>query len=266
MVQYFKRWRYQQSLRKAGSEAIEIDRLRRLPAHSATETDFMGSRIFVPDVTTYLANRDEILRQNTYHFRTTSSTPHILDVGANIGLSLIYHLNTYPSAKIEAFEPDPKIFEILADNLAKHPRRDQVTLHRQAVWTTVADLPWTSPSSDSGRLNPDNQTDLMVSTVRLYNWLNRRVDFLKVDIEGAETEVLLDCAQGLHHVQNLFVEYHRSPTEKDTLPDLLGLLRDHGFRTFLRDEHCPPSPLFEARFQAGFELQVNIWAKREAER
>jgi len=226
----------------------------------------MGSRIFVPDVTTYLANQNEILRQEVYRFTPSQSAPYVIDCGANIGLSLIYCLNTYPSARIEAFEPDPRIFEILSSNLAKHPRRDQVILHPQAVWTEQADLPWISPSSDSGRLNPKDQSDQRIPTVRLSNWLNRFVDFLKIDIEGAETSVLLDCEQGLQHVQNLFVEYHRGPADNDALPDLLGLLRDQGFRTFLRDDHCPPSPFSQRKVQVGFELQVNIWGIRGSNR
>jgi hypothetical protein len=46
--------------------------------------------------------------------------------------------------------------------------------------------------------------------VRLKEYLDRagRVDLLKMDIEGAEADVLEDCRGSLGGVQHLFVEYH----------------------------------------------------------
>ena len=47
-----------------------------------------------------------------------------------------------------------------------------------------------------------------VKTVRLKNFLHRSIDFLKIDIEGAEYEVLKDCEEFLFNVDKIFVEYH----------------------------------------------------------
>ena len=45
-------------------------------------------------------------------------------------------------------------------------------------------------------------------TCRLRDYLTQRVDLLRLDIQGAEVDVLLDCADLLGHVQYLAVDYH----------------------------------------------------------
>ena len=47
-----------------------------------------------------------------------------------------------------------------------------------------------------------------VTCVRLKDLLDDDIDFLKIDIEGAEYAVLKDCSDDLTNVKNLFVEYH----------------------------------------------------------
>jgi len=40
---------------------------------------------------------------------------------------------------------------------------------------------------------------------------------LKIDIEGAEYDVLKDCEDSLENVKNIFVEYHSKKTDSDTI-------------------------------------------------
>ncbi len=69
----------------------------------------------------------------------------------------------------------------------------------------------------------DHQTENSrdVQAVRLKDFLTRTVDFLKVDIEGAEFEVMMDVADQLHHVRNLFIEYHGVFGQEKGINDLL---------------------------------------------
>ncbi|MBK9174775.1 MAG: FkbM family methyltransferase, partial [Flavobacteriales bacterium] len=74
-----------------------------------------------------------------------------------------------------------------------------------------------------------------VPSVKLRDVLisNGTVDLLKVDIEGAETEVLLDCGDALGGVQRLYVEYHSFRNRPQRLHELLALLAAQGFRYYL---------------------------------
>ena len=63
-----------------------------------------------------------------------------------------------------------------------------------------------------------------VRCVRLNDLLNEEIDFLKIDIEGAELPVLKDCSDNLKNVKNLFVEYHGKYDEMFKLNEILEIL------------------------------------------
>src|SRR5215203_7438092 len=58
----------------------------------------------------------ELFVNEIYKFKADTSTPVIIDCGANIGLSILYFKKIYKQAQIEAFEPDGKNFELLVQN------------------------------------------------------------------------------------------------------------------------------------------------------
>jgi hypothetical protein len=88
------------------------------------------------------------------------------------------------------------------------------------------------------------------------------VDFLKIDIEGAETETLKDCADRLGNVENLFVEYHSFDGERQTLDTLIGILAGAGFRLHVHSPNASPQPFVHRDLNAGMDLQLNIFAFR----
>ena len=52
---------------------------------------------------------------------------------------------------------------------------------------------------------------------------------MKMNIEGAEYEVLSECEPVLDHIRELNIEYHRLPGVPCTLHDILDLLHRKGF-------------------------------------
>ncbi len=149
-----------------------------------------------------------IFEQQIYCFRTNSPTPYIIDAGANIGLSVLYFKKFYPTSHIFAFEPDDEIFSILRRNVQKSGYKNIECVCR-ALSSKETSLGFMSEGSFAGRIARNNdRQDKVVQTLRLRNYLDRRVDLLKLNIEGAETEVLEDCSDLLGSVDNLVVEYH----------------------------------------------------------
>ena len=102
---------------------------------------------------------------------------------------------------------------------------------------------------------------LMRASIRLKNILARKIDFLKIDIEGAETEVVEDCAKNLTMVKNVFVEYHSSVGKEQTLPKILSILSGSGMRYSIKEASSSKSPFID-RVTSGFDLQLNISAYR----
>jgi hypothetical protein len=82
---------------------------------------------------------------------------------------------------------------------------------------------------------PEEWTKYEVPCVRLQDYLTEPVDFLKMNIEGAEWEVLRDSEDRLRWVRNVVIEYHHLPGLPRTLHEILGLLHRTGFEYVVSD-------------------------------
>ena len=49
---------------------------------------------------------------------------------------------------------------------------------------------------------------IKIQAVDFKKYLNREIDFLKIDIEGSENALIFDIKDKLANVKNLFLEYH----------------------------------------------------------
>src|SRR6185503_7880451 len=129
---------------------------------------------------------------------------------------VLYFKRLYPLAEIVAFEPDPYIFGLLEQNLRSHGH-DDVRLERRALWSSETRLSFHGAGAAGGRVGREEAGGTAVQAVRLPPYLDRHVDLLKLDIEGAETEVLGDCRQALDKVERLYLEYHSTVGQPQTL-------------------------------------------------
>jgi FkbM family methyltransferase len=226
-----------------------------------------GKKISYPDAYWFLHSFDEIFEAETYRFSPSSEKPLIIDCGANIGLSIIYFKLTYPHAHIIAFEPDPEIFSIQTENLSRFDFSN-VETHQMAVWTDNTELNFETDGTLGGRLihtaSASQPGIVKVKTKDLKTLLsNQTVDFLKMDIEGAEYEVLKDCSAYLPNVRNIFVEYHSYAKRKQCLDEMLSILSRAGFRYYIRNaKNDSLNPYTQKNWYHTFDLQLNIFGYR----
>jgi len=263
MLDTVRRWKLFLLNRPLWARRREFERLRRQPRYTPGVSNLAGLNLEYADAASFDFIFREVFDRQIYRFRSAKSAPVILDCGANIGLSVLYFKRLYPEAKIVAFEPDPKVFEVLRRNVAIAGLQD-VRLEQSAVWNCDGELTFMSEGADAGRVTAIDEatTRCNVKAVRLLDWLDREVDFLKLDIEGAEYSVIQDCAERLANVKTLFVEYHSFVGQPQVLPELLSLIRQAGFRFFC-DERCNVSqPFWEIRPHLGMDFQLNIYAYR----
>lgn len=194
--------------------------------------------------------KDEIFNKEIYHveMRRENPSPVIFDLGAHIGLSTLYFKIKYPNSKIVAFEPNSNIFPILQENVDYNSLLN-VELHnialgdREEIRTFYVD----SSGNDSfstggfqkGAWTGTQQTlPINVKCEKLSKHINGDIDILKMDIEGAETEVIkeLITADKLKYVKNLLIEYH--PINDGNSRNLVDLLKKNGFEiTVKTDEY-----------------------------
>lgn len=249
---------------QAERELIAKERLRlqTLPRYVETETNLPGFKVKIPDGPSFLASWMEIFDREIYKFKTENNSPRILDCGANVGVSCIFFKKFYPQARITAFEPDLKIANYLQHNLESAGIKD-IELIKKAVWSSETTLHFHSEGSDGGRIEAlPGGRKIEVQTVRLRDYLNENIDLLKIDIEGAETDVMRDVAPQLQNVRNLFVEYHSFANIPQTLDELLGIIKRAGFRFHLQPVHAFSQPLFKVDEYMGMDLQLNIFGCR----
>jgi FkbM family methyltransferase len=220
---------------------------------------FDGERLQVADADSFLAAYKEIFFDKVYAFRSTTPRPMIIDGGANIGLATLFFKQLYPKSSIIAFEADPAIFALLEQNIAFFHLAD-VRLVNAALWNSDASLPFASEGGASGHIATFGETtrSTRVQGVRLKPWLRESVDFLKLDIEGAEYEVLEDCQEELKNVRNLFVEYHSSAHSEQKLSRILEILSKAGFRYHIHEAFSSPYPFLARRLLGKMDLQLNI--------
>jgi FkbM family methyltransferase len=216
----------------------------------------------VPDAPSFLSTFRQIFDEKIYGFVAETEQPYILDCGANIGLSVIYFKQLYPRSVIVAFEADKAIYETLRRNVRSLGYENVEVIHR-AVWNSETELDFTSDGGDGGRLStPEDKPSQVVKTIRLRDYLDRKIDFLKLDIEGAETAVLEDCADRLSNVQCLFVEYHSFEGQPQMFHVLTDVLANAGFRLHVQAPMPAPQPFVKCTPVMGMDMQLNIFAFR----
>lgn len=74
-----------------------------------------------------------------------------------------------------------------------------------------------------------------VPCMRLRDYLHEPVDFLKMNIEGAEYEVLADSEDRLRQIREMVIEYHHLPEQPRSLHQILELLHRQGFEYLIND-------------------------------
>lgn len=206
--------------------SLEFERISKLGRHNPGSTNLVSTGFRFVDSESFINQYIEIFDKKTLHFKTYKEDPLILDCGANIGMSITYFKRLYPKSRIIGFEPDPKIFETLKKNLNCFKGKN-LELHEKAVWHKESTLTFRPDNADGGAIDKDGS--VKIKTVNLNKFLLEKVDFLKIDIEGAEHEVLPAISNNLRNVKFLFLELHLEQSVPKQIEEILKLLRENSF-------------------------------------
>ena len=221
-----------------------------------------GNSIVYKDSMAFVWQFYEIFHKRFYAFKSMTESPRIIDCGSNIGLSCLFYLKNYPDARITAIEPSPEIVELIEQNITTNNWK--LELITKAAWLSNKGVQFNTNESDSGAVVDKGELHLPSFSFREFLQKEEKVDFLKMDIEGAEVAVLKDCQGELYKVQNLFVEYHSYDGSKQELGETLALLSKAGFRYYLENTREQFAPLISRKKPGSMDLQVNIFAWKEA--
>jgi FkbM family methyltransferase len=137
---------------------------------------------------------EEVFVNHEYALDLPAPPATVVDLGANAGQASRFFRARYPAARIVAVEPDPRTFRHLERNLGSD---GNVTLHQCAITTRSGpvgltrslDASWMTRVADRGESTVATVQGMTLSDLFAEEGLEH-VDLMKVDIEGAELEVL----------------------------------------------------------------------------
>jgi len=141
-----------------------------------------------------------------YRLAELSTPSVVLDLGANIGAFALSARRRWPNARIICYEPEPDNFGLLCRNIAEAG----VEAHQSALWAPGVDRVWlvpqggkTASSATEGLLEaPAVCLDKVIAELG-------SVDLLKIDVEGAEVDILLDASPAtLSQIEVIVGEFH----------------------------------------------------------
>lgn len=249
------------------SENRELRRLEALPRGTRVTTKLLVKpSLETFDGASLAAQYRQIFKREAFAFHAPCSAVRILDCGANIGMFTIYCRRRYPESRIIAFEPDPTVFALLARNTDVCCGGSGINLIAAAVThDSLSEKTFFSDHCDAGRLDVDlaGADSMPVKCVRLRDYLQEGCDLLKLDIEGAEVDVLHDCKDLLPRVANIFVEYHSFAGRKQRLGQVLQILEEAGFRVHVHAGKTSPRPFICIDEFLGMDMQLDVWGVRK---
>ena len=177
----------------------------------------------------------------------------VIDIGAHIGyFSLIFAKLVGNNGKVFSFEPEPENYKILKKNIEINNYQN-VILEQKGVSDINNSVKLYSGSTSSGssriykpeqNLSKFNKNTIDIQTIILDEYfsklgLTNKINFIKMDIEGAEILALKGMQKILRESENLkiFTEFNREFLEDaGTNPnELFELLENEGFSIYYVD-------------------------------
>jgi FkbM family methyltransferase len=148
------------------------------------------------------------------HIRCTNPQ-FIIDAGANIGTSAIFFAKKYPNARILAVEPEESNFDLLVKNTSTYKN---IVPIKGAIWdvaekrTILRRVTGHCGYTISNTYNRTESTRQEIDCVTIKTLMEqygiKRIDLLKMDIEGSEKNVLENSADWIDKVGIMTVELH----------------------------------------------------------
>lgn len=163
----------------------------------------------------------------------------VVEVGANVGEFTIMAADY--ARQVFAFEPDPNCFQCLSDNTQS---LDNVEIIASGASKANSREVFyiSSDDADSSLIKPKiyNQK-IEINTVRLDSWMDSQgisvINFLKLEAEGAEMEVLEGLGEKIFVVQKISVDGGPERYGEPTSVDVDRFLRSKGFSSRILGYH-----------------------------
>ena len=158
-----------------------------------------------------------IFLDKEYDIQLKNSPKTIIDAGANVGYASIYFANLFPQSLIYSIEPESNNFSLLKRNTA--PYQNIIPI-KAALWKEetvlnlidprVGDWGFRTVNDSLTSSRPIVKERIMGITMDklMADYSIDSIDLLKMDIEGAEKDVLENSSSWVNKIDVLLIELH----------------------------------------------------------
>jgi FkbM family methyltransferase len=173
----------------------------------------------------------------------------VLDIGANIGAVTLYLAGKVgPGGLVVAYEPDTENLDIFRRNLAVNGNPAQVQLVPKGIFDHDGTLEFFAGGNYTSSLFKTNYVEaeagkyhvVKVPVTTLDAETDRlaltRLDFVKMDVEGAESAALRGARKTLERFHPPIIVETHLVNGQSSVTEVEQLLREFGYRQFVRQD------------------------------
>jgi FkbM family methyltransferase len=168
----------------------------------------------------------------------------VVDIGAHIGIFSVLAAVRAKQGKVYSIEPMPENYSLLLANIKQNNLKN-VTPVNKALSSDIGEKHLFISSSSGGHsfvfldkkiTNIAVQTSTLETIIKEYDI--HKIDFLKIDCEGAEYEILFNCPKEvLNKIRKISMECHDIDDKKNS-NSLKLFLEANGFEVKIDTSSC----------------------------
>lgn len=199
------------------------------------EVSYLDKKILIDNL--FFLMFKEIFLNDQYNIKSSNiKNKIVIDIGANVGVFSIFAAIS-GAKKIYAFEPVSKTFEILKKNIKINNLEDKIIVINEGLGEkekeeyikfNFAGDGTATVNKNLKKKNEKNKVKIKITTLDNFVKQNKipKVDFIKIDVEGYEENVLLGAKETIKKWKPIlsFSAYHL-PTDKERLPKIVKSIR-----------------------------------------
>lgn len=189
--------------------------------------DFYMSKLITSKQTFYELPYLEYLRDN----KIIKSNDTIVEVGAYLGNHTIYFSKIIGCKYIHSFEPTEESFKVLQKNIQLNNMAN-VSLYNYPVASKIAHMNVTERDTNNPGANQYNFSDKGIETVTIDSMNFENVNFIKIDAEGMEVDVLKGAIETIKKFKPIIM----IEIEKNNRKKLNSWIKENNYKRIYLDK------------------------------
>lgn len=184
----------------------------------------------------------EIVLRDDYQLPALPKKAVVFDIGACEGAFSAHVASLFDQVKVYALEPNEMNFALLKENIAQNKLQKKVKVLKAALDTRLGKVRlYLSPDRRTHSLSERTHAPSVVVKALSLSYLFKKYklthcDFMKVDIEGAEYDILYKLPNSLFKkIRQISMEYHNHDEYKRNGTFLATYLKTKGYEVEYKD-------------------------------